>query len=181
MILHQFELQRRANQSVYLRVEKSWVVYGDKCEPLNEMFTGTEFLQFGELVSQQERICVNDSESTIRLFRMIFDPQAQFLEHFYMAALNSRSEVLGIFDIAMGSSTYCTVSVKEVVLRAVLLNAASIVVAHNHPTGNSMPSRDDYKITALLKAACDTFQISLLNHLIFGESVHKVDLSRCKV
>lgn len=181
MILHQFALQRRANQSVCLSVEKSWEVHGERCEPLNDMFTGTQFIQFGELAEKTEHMCIRDSEDTERVFKMVFDPAAQFVEHFYMMALNSRAEVLGIFDVSVGSESYCAVFVKEIMLRAVLLNAASIVVAHNHPSGISTPSRDDYKLTGLLKSACDIFQINLLDHLIFGDTVHRIDLNKCKV
>ena len=53
--------------------------------------------------------------------------------------------------------------------RALLCNASRIMVAHNHPSGDSSPSREDKKSTMKIKEACDLMGISLLDHIIIGE------------
>ena len=53
--------------------------------------------------------------------------------------------------------------------RALLCNASRIMIAHNHPSGNSEPSREDKKTTENIRKACDLIGIPLLDHIIIGE------------
>jgi len=57
---------------------------------------------------------------------------------------------------------------REIVKTALENNAAALICAHNHPSGNLNPSRDDISITKKIKAACDTVDIPLHDHLIIA-------------
>ena len=60
---------------------------------------------------------------------------------------------------------------REVVKEALRVNAASVVLAHNHPSGNSNPSRQDIKLTRMLKEILLVIDVLVLDHIIVGDDV----------
>lgn len=89
-------------------------------------------------------------------------------EMFMMAALDAKNHVIGEKLIGLGSSTSCVADIKDVIRTALALGANSIIVAHNHPSGDATPSREDVKFTQGLKEACKMLDIALHDHLILG-------------
>lgn len=83
--------------------------------------------------------------------------------------LNSRAEVLFCDVINEGSVKEVSVYVREIVHMAMLHNATSAVLAHNHPSGNTFPSRGDMKVTADVYDALDPVGVTLLDHLIIAD------------
>jgi len=72
-------------------------------------------------------------------------------------------------DLWEGSVDKASVYPREIMRRAILLDASTVILAHNHPSGDTMPSYPDLKITARLQDALDMIDVVLLDHLIFGE------------
>src|SRR5690606_20824341 len=68
-------------------------------------------------------------------------------EHFVVALLSTRAQLIGLHTCHVGALSSCIVSIRDVFKVALLANAASIVVGHNHPSGNLEPSREDIRIT----------------------------------
>lgn len=89
-------------------------------------------------------------------------------EHVYMIALNHSCKILGIFLISKGTICTSLVSPREVFLRAVLIGAVQIVLVHNHPSGNPVPSECDMELTKRLKAVGELLNICLADHIIIG-------------
>lgn len=89
-------------------------------------------------------------------------------ESFYAIALSSANEVLGIEETSRGSLTGVEVHPREVFKSALLANAAAIVVAHNHPSGDASPSADDEALTRRLVKAGKLLGVPVLDHLIIG-------------
>lgn len=87
-------------------------------------------------------------------------------EHFIVLLLNSRNEVFGYETVAVGSLTMCIVHAREVFRIAIVNSCASIIVAHNHPSGSSEPSDEDFAVTKRLREAGELIGIPLLDHLI---------------
>lgn len=87
-------------------------------------------------------------------------------EFFWVILLTNAHQVIGISEIGVGCSKGVTVNVKEVCQLALLSNAASIVVAHNHPSGKLEPSQLDRNITGKLTEILHVLDIALLDHLI---------------
>lgn len=95
-----------------------------------------------------------------------FGLSEQAEETLCMACLNARSVVIGLHEVARGSLTVAPVQPRDVFKRALLNNAACIIIAHNHPTGELTPSSQDKELTKKLKSAGDIMGIKLLDHLI---------------
>lgn len=102
------------------------------------------------------------------LFNEVFNLKEQPREIFVMFALNTKNEIIGAFEVFKGSLNASIVHPREVFQRLLLSNAASFVVAHNHPSGNTTPSREDIEVTKRLKESGELLGIQLLDHLIVG-------------
>ena len=71
--------------------------------------------------------------------------------------------------ITVGSISSTIVDIRRIVKQALLCNATRIILFHNHPSGNPLPSKADIAETEKLKKACDLFDISLIDHIIIGD------------
>ena len=90
----------------------------------------------------------------------------EYIERFKIMLLNRANRVKGIINISIGGTAGCVVDVKIVLQAAILSNSSSIIIAHNHPSGNTTPSEADIKITRSIKEACKFQDIALLDHMI---------------
>lgn len=87
-------------------------------------------------------------------------------EEFKVMVLNRNNEVLGICPLSRGGVSGTIVDAKLVFSIALKCNASSIIVAHNHPSGNLKPSDADIKLTKKLKQAAAYLDIQFLDHVI---------------
>lgn len=87
-------------------------------------------------------------------------------EHFIVLLLNARHEVEGIETVSIGSLNASIVHPREVFLPAVQASAASLVLVHNHPSGDPEPSEEDLAITKRLVQAGELIGIGVLDHVI---------------
>jgi len=90
-------------------------------------------------------------------------------EHLAGLYLNSANGLITIHTISVGTLNSSLVHPREVFKLAVMVNAASIIVAHNHPSENIAPSQDDIAITRQLVAAGKILGIALHDHIIMSE------------
>lgn len=91
-------------------------------------------------------------------------------EVFGCVFLDNRHRVLCFNELFRGTIDGTSVYPREVVKEALAVNAAAVILAHNHPSGVAEPSQADERITQRLKAALDLVDIRLLDHLIVGDS-----------
>ncbi len=82
--------------------------------------------------------------------------------------LNRANEVIGIYELSKGGISGTVIDIKLILSVALKCLASSVVVIHNHPSGNMTPSRQDISITEKIKVACNYFDITLLDHLIIS-------------
>ena len=90
-------------------------------------------------------------------------------EQFIIACLNTKNEPTNISVVSVGSLNKAIVHPREVFKTAILSNAASIMVFHNHPSGETTPSQQDIQLTNRLYEAGELIGIKLLDHLIIGD------------
>jgi len=83
-----------------------------------------------------------------------------------MLLLNRANKVLGITTISEGGLSGTVTDVRLIYQYAIKGNACGIIIAHNHPSGNSNPSESDLKITQKIKEAGNLLDIQLLDHII---------------
>lgn len=85
-----------------------------------------------------------------------------------MIALNTNAKIIGIHEVSHGSLSASLVVPREVFKRAILNNAASIILMHNHPSGNSEPSVEDLRLTKRIIDCGTLLSIKLNDHIVIG-------------
>ncbi len=87
-------------------------------------------------------------------------------EIFAVLFLDSQHRLIALEELFRGTLTQTSVYPREVVVRALALHAASVVLAHNHPSGTAQPSRADEALTQTLKAALALVDVRVLDHFV---------------
>ena len=91
-------------------------------------------------------------------------------ETFVMAALDTKNNVNALHTVSVGSLNASIVHPRELFKVAILANAASIIVAHNHPSGDPAPSQEDISLTRKLVEVGILLDIPLLDHIVVGDN-----------
>lgn len=87
-------------------------------------------------------------------------------EEFKVLLLNRANDVLGIYNMSMGSVSGTVVDVRLLFAVALKCNASGIVISHNHPSGTLNPSEADKELTKKIKQASEIFDIKMIDHII---------------
>ena len=90
-------------------------------------------------------------------------------EYFWAVLLDTRNTLIKSVEISVGSLDSSIVHPRELFKEAISASASSIVIAHNHPSGNPQPSQDDIKLTKRLKETGDIIGIEIVDHVILGD------------
>ena len=93
-------------------------------------------------------------------------------EEFWVLYLNRANVVLKKEKVSQGGVSATVVDQKIILKKALLNLASSIILVHNHPSGNLKPSTQDKKITQKMKSACELLEINLLDHLIIAGNAY---------
>ena len=126
-------------------------------------------------LSPAERVTINSPQDVANL--VMGEMAALEQEHLRVLLLNTRNEVLSIQDIYVGNVNSSVVRPAEVIRPAVRDNAPSIIVVHNHPSGDPTPSQEDVGITQQLAAAGKLLGVELLDHVVIGNGGRFVSLN----
>lgn len=92
------------------------------------------------------------------------------VEWFICIPLNRKNMPFGRVLISKGTASSCLVNPREVLRPCILSNASGFIAAHNHPSGDSAPSRADIQVTRELREAGKTMGIPLIDHVIVGDT-----------
>ena len=111
-----------------------------------------------------------DSESICELMKEKYGLHKKADEYVYILAFNTKMRLLGIFELAHGTGDKCLVDVRGIFMRAVYAGAQSIIMVHNHPSGEVEPSRDDKLINRRVKDAGELMGIPLIDNIIIGSN-----------
>lgn len=93
----------------------------------------------------------------------------RYKEYFKVMFLNQSNQVLGYTLISEGGLTETCVDVRVILQAALLTNSVALILAHNHPSGNLRPSRQDMEITKQVKDAAKLMRIAVIDHLIISD------------
>lgn len=115
----------------------------------------------------KEIIKITDSKQA---YDMLKDMSSLKRERVDMICLNSRFEYICKESIAMGSLNCAKLSPREVLYTAITNNAAFVILAHNHPSGDSTPSEEDVTLTRSINGVLDITGIQLLDHIVIGSN-----------
>lgn len=93
-----------------------------------------------------------------------------YKEYFKVLFLNQANQILGYTLISEGGITETCADVRVILQAALLTNSVAIILAHNHPSGNLKPSKQDMEITKQVKDAAQLMRIKVLDHLIISDA-----------
>jgi DNA repair protein RadC len=124
-----------------------------------------------ELEPELKNFDIKDPEAVVRAIRASIKDKAK--EHFKLILLNPRNKIIGISTISIGTLNASLVHPREVFKDAIVHSAASVVLAHNHPSGDPEPSEDDLKITKKLVESGKILGIEVLDHIIIAKNGFK--------
>lgn len=118
-------------------------------------------------IQQIEKTPVKSSRTVFHLFH----PLLGDLEHeeFWLLMLNRANRVLGRSKVSQGGLSGTVIDTRIILKKALDSLASSIIVCHNHPSGNTQPSDADVKITEKLKKASEMLEIKFLDHVIIAD------------
>jgi DNA repair protein RadC len=124
-------------------------------------------LSYKHKVPCEERQIVSDSQSAYQIIKPFFsDKTIDYRESFKVFYLNVAGHVLGCLTVSEGGPCSTAVDVKLILQGALLANAHSVILAHNHPSGNLQPSTSDKFMTEKVEKALSIMDMKLLDHLI---------------
>jgi DNA repair protein RadC len=132
------------------------------------------YMQLPELKIRVERKAgdgstyqVTSSKTAYQFFYSIFDADTiLWTEESAMIILNRANEIIGYSKISSGGTAGTVVDAKVIFTKALLAGGHSIILAHNHPSGNPQPSEQDIKLTKQLIKAGEVLEIRVLDHII---------------
>jgi DNA repair protein RadC len=94
------------------------------------------------------------------------------IEQFRLLFLDRKNNLIADEVQQRGTVNHTPVYPREVMKRALILNASALIVVHNHPSGDPKPSRDDIEMTRELKSAASALEIELHDHVVIGHGTH---------
>lgn len=113
---------------------------------------------------------INTPVKGAKLLNKIFSMDCQPAEIFVMLALDSQKQPIGCFLVHQGTISSTVVSPRDVFQRALLVNAHSIIIAHNHPSGETKPSISDMELTKDLRDIGKSLGVKVVDSLIIGDN-----------
>ena len=126
-------------------------------------------------LAPEERVAISSPQDVANL--LMGEMATLDQEHLKVLLLNTKNEVLGIQEIYVGNVNTSVVRPAEVIRPAIRANAPSIIVVHNHPSGDPTPSPEDVSITKELVAAGKLMGVELLDHVVIGNGNRFVSLN----
>jgi DNA repair protein RadC len=122
-------------------------------------------ITYSSKVKASDRFHISGSKDAAEAFRSIW-PAYDHIEFCYILMLNRRNQVLGAHQLSKGGMTGAIIDVRVLFQVALKAAATSIIMAHNHPSGNLDASDADKKISMSIKEAGRFLEIPLIDHII---------------
>jgi len=138
------------------------------------MDTANELYQIAEVeliykskVKASERPQISTTRDAYHVFLQVWDKnKIDLLEQFKVLFLNTAGKALGIYELSTGGIAGTIADPRLIFSAALKANAVSIVLCHNHPSGNLRPSRQDEELTEKIRNAGKFLDIKVLDHII---------------
>lgn len=111
---------------------------------------------------------MNSPEKVARFAKEFLRMHEQTEEYMYMICANTKLDLTSVFEISHGNVNSSVAGIREIFQKALLANAVSIFIMHNHPSGDPTPSRQDIAVTERAVKAGEIVGVQLLDHIIIG-------------
>ena len=116
----------------------------------------------------KENIKIKDAKDVARL--LMNELRYEKREIVKLILLNNKNVILKIKDVSYGGTNFAMIEPKEVLVEAIKLQAPKIILVHNHPSGDVIPSQSDFVMTDRMYEASEILGIQLLDHVIIGDN-----------
>lgn len=123
-------------------------------------------------VSIFERTKISNSSDAFAIIRKFYFDDIEIYESFFILCLNRANETIAYAKISQGGLAGTVVDVKIIAKYAIDCLATSVILAHNHPSGNLKPSTADINITKKIKASLEILDILVFDHIIITSNNH---------
>lgn len=124
-------------------------------------------LVYKSKVKASERPVVQSSTDAANILRVLWEEgKIELVEQFKVLFLNRSNKVICIYNVSSGGVTGTVADPKLIFMAALRVNAVSIILCHNHPSGSLKPSKADEELTQKIKGAGNFLDIKVLDHVI---------------
>ena len=113
-----------------------------------------------------KKIRIKSPEDVAKL--LIEEVRFEKVEIAKLLILNTKNEILKIKNITIGGTNFTNISIKDILVEPIKMQAPKIILVHNHPSGDPTPSKADIQITERLHMAAMSLDIQLLDHIVIG-------------
>lgn len=120
----------------------------------------------------KEKINVNSPEKVFEMLNTYFNLGLRSEEYMYMISMDTKCNIIGVFEVSHGCINQSIMSPREVFMKALLSGAASFILAHNHPSGNCSPSQEDHNCCRKINEVGKMMNIELSDFLIVSENTY---------
>ena len=120
--------------------------------------------------SYEETVCFTEPKTIAQYY--MEDLRHANQEQMKLLLLNTKSRLIGETDISKGTVNSAVISPRELFVEALQKNAVSIVLLHNHPSGDPTPSKEDVLITRRIQEAGRLIGVELLDHIVIGDNCY---------
>lgn len=132
-----------------------------------------------QLVKESSRIYkkhenMNSQQKIVDLMKDMYELDKQAVEYVYMIAMNSKNKVLGVYMVSKGTVNASLLSPREIYIVALMIGAVNLIIVHNHPSGDTTPSKEDMNSTKRIKDAGELIGIKLQDHIIIGNDYYSM-------
>lgn len=120
-------------------------------------------------VEYEEEGKIDNPEKLVRLMTTVFGLHAMSDEYVDILCYDVKMNLIGVLEVSHGQMAQCDVSIREVLQKALLCNAYSIILVHNHPSGDITPSSNDDMMYESVKEGCKAVGLYLYDSIIVGK------------
>jgi DNA repair protein RadC len=112
---------------------------------------------------------IKDASSAANHLRAFLTGYARDVEHFVVIFLNNQNKVITTEVVASGTINTSAIYPRQIAIKALEKEATSLILSHNHPSGETMPSNSDRAVTKKLQTGLSALDVDILDHIIIGE------------
>lgn len=107
-------------------------------------------------------------QKVVNMLNALFNLDRMAEEYVYLVAMDTRCKPIGVFEVSHGGVSLTVCSPREIYIRALLCGASGIILAHNHPSGDTCPSKQDMETFRIVKEAGEILGVGMYDNLIVG-------------
>lgn len=122
--------------------------------------------------TQIDKVKIKDLDSAVNFCRNFYFDDINIFESFFIALVNNSNHTVGYAKISQGGICGTVADVRIIAHYAVNCLATGIILCHNHPSGNCIPSENDIKLTNRITNALQLLDVKVLDHIILTEFEH---------